>query len=513
MTTGKRHSNSELLRFFQSGLTGLSSESALKYRRTISELECFLTAHRLELADLDPAMTADWAAWLLRQGLSNATVARHLNILSALVSRAADRELLEPCDAPRDLARRLADDKHPLPPLMREDVFDRCLTLLRESLRPGDGRRVAADMLLCSLLRGAEPFAALSRLTKGDALQIADEPLRSLLDYNITPKRRFVFDLRQSYLTPAQIYKELAKSLTELFRPITGLTAVDPDTLSASLWVACAIRCGATATEALRLLGRPAPYALPSFIKDITGTAAEGAGAPSSSEGASPDAADSLAEGEASPEAEPEALDASQPSAAPWRRAVVALLAQGMPRWFAMHIRKGVDFADLRRDIAEAVHPAPELYYPCETIRRRLGKRTVVEDHPFIASTAFFRTRQELIMPMFHAIGDKAWCYRLSNSPGSPYAVIPQADMKRFQAAVGIFTPDIELHPIGELTPRPGEKVIIVSAGYSGREAEVEEVMESGSGSILYRVRLTTDQGYEWRVDLDPRQLELSPQS
>ena len=475
MAINKQHSNSELLRFFQSGLTGLSSESALKYRRTISELECFLTAHRLELADLAPVMTADWAAWLLRQGLSPATVARHLNILSALVTRAAERSMLEPLDAPRELARRLSEDKQPLPPLMREDVFDRCLTLLRESLRPGDGRRVAADMLLCSLLRGAEPFAALARLTKGDALQIADEPLRSVLDYNITPKRRFVFDLRQSYLTPAQIYKETAKSLTELFRPVTGLTAVDPDTLSASLWGACAIRCGATASEALSLLGRPAPYSLPSFIKDITA--------------------------------------ASQPSAAPWRRAVASLLAQGMPRWFAMHIRKGVDFDTLRRDIAEAVHPAPELYYPCETIRRRLGKRTVVEDHPFIASTAFFRTRQELIMPMFHAIGDKAWCYRLSNSPGSPYAVIPQADMKRFQAAVGIFTPDIELHPIGELTPRPGEKVIVVSAGYSGREGEVEEVMESGSGSILYRVRLTTDQGYEWRVDLDPRQLELSRQS
>lgn len=499
MATSKRHSNPELLRFFQSGLTGLSSESALKYRRTISELECFLTAHRLELADLSPAMTADWAAWLLRQGLSPATVARHLNILSALVSRAADRELLEPSDAPRELARRLSEDKQPLPPLMREDVFDRCLTLLRESLRPGDDRRVAADMLLCSLLRGAESFGTLARLTKGDALQIADEPLRTVLDYNITPKRRFVFDLRQSYLTPAQIYKELAKSLTELFRSVTGLAAVDPDTLSASLWAACAIRCGATASEALSLLGRPAPYALPSFIKDIASVSQAKTATPAPE-----------AESEPSSEA---ASAAAEAAAAPWRRAVAALLAQGMPRWFAMHIRKGVDFDDLRRDIAEAVHPAPELYYPCETIRRRLGKRTVVEDHPFIASTAFFRTRQELIMPMFHAIGDKAWCYRLSNSPGSPYAVIPQADMKRFQAAVGIFTPDIELHPIGELTPRPGEKVIVVSAGYSGREGEVEEVMDSGSGSILYRVRLTTDQGYEWRVDLDPRQLELSPQS
>lgn len=490
MALNKQHSNSELLRFFQSGLSALSSESALKYRRTISELECFLSAHRLELADLDPAMTADFAAWLLRQGLSAATVARHLNILSALVSRAAERGMLEPLDAPRELVRRLADDRRPLPPLMREDVFDRCLAILRESLKPGDGRRVATDMLLCSLLLGARPIADLAKMRKDEALQTVDEPLRTVLDYNLAPKRRFVFDLRQSYLTPAQIYKEVAKSLTELFRPVTGLTAVDPDTLSASLWAACAIRCGATASEALSLLGRPAPYALPSFIKDIIGGPA--AAGPSSSESKASEAAAPVAE---------------------WQRAVAALLAQGMPRWFAMHIRKGVDFADLRRDIAEAVHPAPELYYPCETIRRRLGRRTVVEDHPFIASTAFFRTRQELIMPMFHAIGDKAWCYRLSNSPGSPYAVIPQADMKRFQAAVGIFTPDIELHPIGELTPRPGEKVIVVSAGYSGREGEVEEVMDSGSGSILYRVRLTTDQGYEWRVDLDPRQLELSRQS
>ena len=377
--------------------------------------------------------------------------------------------MIPPDDAPRRMARSLESSASALPPLMAQPTFDAILSILREGMKRPVGRDTFLDIFLLSLLSGVMPLAEVAMLRKKDASRF-DDAARSIIDSNMAPRRDFVFDLRQSYRTPAQIRAVVAEGLLRLFGRHVAMPAdADPDALVRSVWVACAMRCGATASEALWCAGGSAPYAVPDFCVP----------------------ADDVAEHRAM-----------------WMRAVNSLLVHEMPRWFAMHMRRGVAFDELRREIAENVHPAPELFYPCETIRKRVGKRTVVEDQPFISRTAFFRTRPESVLPMFHAIGDKAWCYRLSNSPGAPYAVISQRDMKRFQAAVGVFTPDIEVRPVGSITPKPGEPVIVVMAGYGNREGLVEEVLADGCGTAIFRVLLSTDYGYEWRVDVDARQLE-----
>ncbi|MDE6394513.1 MAG: site-specific integrase, partial [Duncaniella sp.] len=71
----------------------MEPETVLKYRRTLSELDLFLSAHRLQLADLSDVMTADWAVEMMRQGLAKSTIIRHLNILSSLVKPGGDTHL------------------------------------------------------------------------------------------------------------------------------------------------------------------------------------------------------------------------------------------------------------------------------------------------------------------------------------------------------------------------------------------------------------------------------------
>lgn len=470
MTESKRHTNREIISFFQSRLPSLGSESALRYRRTISGLDCFFTAHALNIADLSETTTADWAFDLLRQGLSTNTTARHLNILSSLAKSAAKVGLMPLCDAPRALARELEQPSFSIPALLKEGAFDHCLHMLRNI--PGNvdspDVNVYTDLLLFSLLNMAMPIGKAAMLRKADVKRF-EGLSRTILERNMTPKRAFVFDLRQSYRTPAQIYSAVAEGLIAHLDGCLPVAGLDPDSFSRSMWAACAIRSGATASEASGCVDGPSPYLLPRFCSPAA---------------ISPESRMLLA------------------------RSVCSMLIQDAPRWYAMRLRAGVRFDDLRREITENVRPLPELFYPCETIRRISGGRTVVEDRPFISGTAFFRTSPECVAPLFHAIGDKAWCYRLSNSPGSPYAIIPQTDMGRFQAAVGVFTPDIEIHPLGELEPRPGESVIIVTAGFRGREGKVEEVVNSGCGSAIFRVCLSTDQGYEWRMDVDARQIE-----
>ena len=191
-----------------------------------------------------------------------------------------------------------------------------------------------------------------------------------------------------------------------------------------------------------------------------------------------------------------------------WINTVNATLLHDMPQWYAMHLRKGVTFEDVRKDILDKVRPIPELFYPCETIVRLTGNRKNVDEQPFIAKTVFFKSHPENERPMFKSIGEKAWCYRVLSVPGSPYAVIPRRDMERFQRAIGVFTPDVEITPLGALAPKPGESVIVVKAGFGNRTGEVEEVINKGCGSAIFRVKLTTDNGYEFRINVDERQIE-----
>lgn len=500
-------SNRELIRFFQSRLASLSAETAHKYARVISDLDIFLTGHHLRLAEMTEVMATDWAYDLLRGGLAKSTVVRHLNILNSLLNVAVKKGLLGRAadsgraseSAPRVVARKIERGELMLPPLLNEETFDGCISLLRNALRrsalgamseAGAGGEVrvggktgtsseagemerAEDVLLYSLLNGARPLRELIMLKKSDAGR-SSEASKGIVEKNLDARRAFVFNLRQSFYTPKQLLSKLSATLEQRYGEFLGKgCGFDVDRLVKAIWVACAVRGGATYSEAERLVAGQV------FGKPVT------------------DAQNTLMDESAVARGKEE-----------WVKTVNALVAHDMPRWYAMHMRKGVSYADLLKEIGETVRPVPELFYPSETIRKRVGNKLVMTDKPFISSTLFFRTFPDRILPMFSRIGDKAWCYRVSREAGAPYAVISGEDMRRFQAVIGVFTPDTEIHSIGELTPKPGEPVVIIKAGYGNRRGEIEEVIGEGTGSMIFRVKLSTDQGYEWRLDLSPQQIQ-----
>lgn len=472
MSEIKRNSNRHIFDFFRSRLTDLSDETAIKYRRTISELDFFTSGHQICVSNLSRADVCDWTTELLRQDLSKSTVTRHLNILSGLIRSAAAKNILSPDDSPRKIARYLEESVDHIPPLLNDRIFNATLSTLRDILSKDSGHDTFEDMLLLSLLNGAIPLEDVAKMKKTDSDGLNEASMR-IIERNSMPNRAFIFDLRQSYRTPRQIRAAINEGLIPLLGKLSLPSSSDPDCLTRSIWAACALRCGATASEALAALDASAPLAIPSFCIPCQNVADRRG----------------------------------------WEKSVASMLDHRLPGWYAMHIRKGIRFEELKKEISETVRPVPELFYPVETIRKRIGKRTVIEEHPFISTIVFFKSRQENILPMFSRIGDKAWCYRVSNSPGAPYAAISSHEMRRFQAAIGVFTPDIEIHRLGELTPRPGESVIVIKAGYGNREGELEEIINDGSGSAIFRVKLSTDQGYEWRMDVDARQIQRIPAS
>ncbi|MDE6336996.1 MAG: phage integrase SAM-like domain-containing protein, partial [Muribaculaceae bacterium] len=388
MAANKQHSNRELFEFFQSRLSTLNADTALKYRRTVSELDLFLTGHRLQLSDLSSAMIGDFSIELLRKGLAKNTVVYHLNILNGLVKSAAKRGLLEATDAPRVLARQLSECSTPLPPLMKEDRFAECLSRLRQRLKGTDslsddmvkdsicddsfsetalnrnhdsdkenghspkkskkrdlkvgGNDTYEDMLLFSLLNGAMSLRDVAMLRKGDVSRY-NEISRGIAERNMAPKRDFVFDLRQSYATPKQIYKAVSEGLKRSYLQLVNnsyilksdndlaanLSTFDADTLARSIWVACAVKSGATASEALACVDGSAEYAVPEFF--VKGMQLAG--------DASSEAVDGMH------------LTAAEENKKLWDKTVNAVLTHEMPRWYAMHLRKGVDYDELRKDI------------------------------------------------------------------------------------------------------------------------------------------------------------------
>ncbi|MBD5192950.1 MAG: hypothetical protein HDS91_00290 [Bacteroidales bacterium] len=463
-----------ILSIFQSKISGLSPESALKYRRTLSDVECFLIAHRLGLKDISESVISDWTIELLRQNLSLPTIAQRLNILNVLLKTASDKGHIPPSTTPREIVRHIQSPDFCIPPLLKSTTLNHCLNLLRKTNSDDTVKHdISTDLLIFSLINGAKPLEEIITMTK-DVMEHHSGLSRKIIDRNSSPRRKYIFDLKQSYRTPRQIAIEVSDHLRQTLPPAIDDPNLTFDTLSRSLWVAIALHCGALPSEAQAIVGNNAPYTLPSFCKPTNHTYHPYPTSPLSL----------------------------------WASSIESLLTQNQPRWYAMHLRKGVSYDELRKELHDNVRPMPELFYPVETIRRQLRGKITVSEQPYISRIVFFRTHPEYILKIFSHIGSKAWCIKTGTSTDAPYAIIPPTDMAHFQRAIGIFTADSELQPMGTLTPRPGERVILIQPGYTGREALVEHILHPTCDTTLVRVRLTTDFGYEWRTTVDPRLLD-----
>ncbi len=448
----------------------MNPESRMRYRKTIAELDLFLTGHHLQLADISYVMMTDWAVELFCRGLSMSTVCKHLNLLNSMIKKASKEKIIGFNNVSRALSKSLAEMSLPLPVLMNERVFDDCIDILRSALKECkcNKHNVYIDMVLFSMLNGALPFEKIISLKKEDT-QRFEGAGRIIIERNLHVRRVYVFNIKQSYFTPKQLKTAVTSEVFSVFEKFVNASGFDADEFVRSMWVACAIKSGLTASEALGYVGGTASYILPDFGIPVY----EHYGGKSL-----------------------------------WINTVNSMFFNETPRWYAMHMRKGVVFDDLRKEIIDNIRPIPEFFYPCRTIMKlRNGKKTI-EEQPFIAQTVFFKSYPENVLPMFNVIGDKAWCYRILNIPGAPYAVIPQCDMERFQRAIGMFTPDMEIRPLGELSPKQGEPVIVYMAGLGSRSGEVEEIINKDGGSVIFRVKLATDKGYEFRIEADDRQIE-----
>ncbi len=468
MAETNHFSNHAILKNFRSRITPLSGRSQSVYTRAIRSLELFLIARDLRIATLSLTDILDWAADQLRSGLAQKTVSQFLNVFNSVWNSAIKDRLLTDTDIIRE-ARRLIADYNPADDIPVSDAtFNRLVGLFRSATdsNPDKENAIPLDLLILSLSNGAMPLCETAVLKMGGGIQIIDN--QEITKRNTSPRRKYLFNLRQSELTTRQLSKLVDREVAKILQPLFGQPIDRADRYIQAIWANIAMRCGATASTALGCLKDPLPGILPAFcLSALT----------------------------------------DDTRRLTYCRAVADALTSNPIRWHAMHLRPKVKFEDVLKRIAspEFTGLRPEFFYPCESIRKRIGKKTVFENQPLISGIVFFRSRITDIPSLFRHIGDLAWCFRTFNSSSAPYAEIPDREMHQFQSAIGIFTPGTEICPLDTIQPRDGEPVIVIGGDWARRSGTFEGIGKNEYGSAIFKVKLTSNFGYEWRITIDPR--------
>ena len=176
-------------------------------------------------------------------------------------------------------------------------------------------------------------------------------------------------------------------------------------------------------------------------------------------------------------------------------------------QWFALRLRRKVKYESLieRFSLISSEIQMPELFYPCEEITRRVGRKMVWEGKPFIRDVVFFKSRKHDIYPMVSRLYDLAWCYRTPGGAPGEYASIPNKAMDDFKKGIGILNPDFDVMPAGEMKLKAGDKVEIINGDYAGKLAQIiKNAPDSVDGNKIFRISLLNSNGH-WDIGIDAR--------
>lgn len=489
----------ELLPAFELQLESLGDSAAARsYAKALASLRTFLATFQLIYEPFSTRTIADWLITLSLSGHSLSTLRLYLNGISSLH-----------CRAERDgMASYLPDY-----PALRARLA--AVEEARKSAAPASGHRVVAstlspdetipaqllrDLRKAAVIAGGISMERAARLRRDD-LDAYPAELAEVTAPYADARRRYLFPLRQSAYTPRQLAMRISLSLESC-----GDTLLRQAPAPALEWFMTALRCGATPSEALLTSGRnPLRHTQEADILSL--------------------------------------LDAAAPAIAPdpeapmrLRRLVAEATVADPLRWYALRLRRGADIDSLRQridrcaDNGETSLDPAEIFYPMRPVAHRTPHGIRHGEEALIPDILFVRTRVSRLQPLLARVSDLAWCYRTTSERG--YARIPDCEMQAFQLAIGIFTPETDVRPLGTVPPRPGQQVVVIGGPFAGRSGRYLSTVtpitqnaysdsdtkntqnnpEAASSSlpVLYRLILPADNGIEWEADLDPRLVGLA---
>lgn len=458
----------DILGCFRLELSLTGDKTAQNYSKAVSSLARFVESEHTQI--FSERLLSNWISYLLQQGITPKVALYYLKVISSLYNKGVKAGYWEASGIFKSLKSKLSlytPDEDFLS--KRLDQFHRVRKIAQGGCNLTDREILAQDIFLTCILTGGKSPESVALLRKEQIGDFIPE-VAEILERNISPKRKYIFNLGQSLLTGNQLSAKVNGMFDDVFlsRGINKYSSVDETIIN--LWANIALANGFSAEEIIACLGER-PTADPIFtLGEMTSI-----------------------------------NDAD-------KHVIISKVAKAImvnpQQWFVMRLRPNVRYKQLedRLSVLNNEFTNIQLFYPCEEIKKRVRRKLVSKQKPMIPDIVFFKAKENEVNPLFHRIGDIAWCYADNSRPNFKYAVVPRKAMERFQRAIGKFTPDYEVGPIGSITPREGDRIEIIGGLFSGNEGVIDKVeTKSDSGNVIYRVTFPDQQGIEWRVSVDSR--------
>lgn len=472
----KRNVEISIWDFFKEYASSLSSSTASGYSKAIASAYTFFSWSDSSLTNLSAQSLADWFVSMYMSGHTLKTCSYYLDSLASLFNVAVAKGVVDATPAFREIKVKVKlligrGEGRSIDRLSLERL--RRLLRIAHTLKGDDA--MFADLLAMTLLDPRHGLLKTAMLTKKDVENMAGE-MSEIALRNVSTRRKYLFPLNQSSLTPRQLATVVDNGITDLIKRHGVSMLGNAASTIEGYWAYAALECGFLASEVVAILGHT-PMAMPVLM-----LACEASLTQNEKEGIVDDVAEYLAE--------------------------------NPMQWYVMHFRHGVRIESIKKrlEIYKGEIVMPDFYYPCEEVAKKVGRKLVYKEKPLIADIAFFRCRETDIYPLFRRIGDLAWCYREEYDGRSRYAVVPESSMMTFMRTIGILTPEMKIYPIGELPIEEDDIVKVVGGSFIGKEGRVETLLtesdEDDTPATVCRLLITADNGIEWRVNLAPHLLQ-----
>lgn len=466
----KQFTLDDVIDFFECRINGLSKSTKNAYHKAFSSLRCFIACKYSSVSAITLELLENWYVDMRFQGLSYKTAAYYIDNISSLYNAAVKSGVAKPSDSFKIIKSNIKKlDAEKIGIFVKEVDFRRLLKIAEISEHLDCENSVIRDIILFSLVNGCMPISEVVFFQKMNVNRLNNES-QIIANRNIDVRRKYVFALGQTIMAKRQLEARVSKDIMVYFRthnlPVMG----NVEDSMKSLWAFVAIRCGASASLVVESLGS-VPAGM-SILSICTNAKAE--------------------------ESEKKLLV----------EAVAKFLFKNSLQWFAMRLRPKVRYDQIQdrfSAIADIIR-TPKMFYPCQEIVMRVGKKMVRTKKPIIRDIVFFQSRMTEIYKMFNYLADLAWCYKSNNSQYGHYAVISQSSMDRFQEAIGKFTSEYEIAPMGKLPLSPEDRIVVIGGDYVGYNGTFmgRDTNLTDDGHTVYRIMILGD-ACKWNIGIDAR--------
>ena len=413
-------------------------------------------------------LLADWFVNMYLRDFTFKTSLHYFNIISGLYTAAVKERIAQPCDAFRTTKAKIARLGETGDSVIDKTGFERFKNLMRNAVNQNAEIAQATDLLLLTLLNGCRSLIETALLKRND-IEPDDREKQAIADRHAYARRQYIFDLKQSLLTPRQLSAAIDTEINTLFIRKNIPHLENADETATAYWAYAALQCGLSGSTVVSYLGK-VPKGIPAL---------------------------GLCE----------KTELTEEKCRRTTKLVGDIFIENPLRWYALRLRTRGGFSqfierldDLRNQPGVFV---PEIFYPLEEVAKRIRKKLVFETQPVLPDIIFINCRVTSVLPFLLRVNDLAWCYTVTGRPGSDYAVIPDSSFRKFQEAIGHFaTCYAEDNP--SIKAQAGDKVRVNVGLFQGLETTIDSIANEDGNKIL-RLLYHSDNGIRWNVGVPAR--------